>query len=439
ELRTPLNTILGFSQVMASSNDLSNTQKEHLKLIGHSGEHLLGLINDVLDIAKIESGKLELAPSEILLSQLLNELHSFFQSSLIKKNLTMKIEVAENIPDLLFLDKIKLRQILVNLINNAIKFTSEGGVTVNISSEKKEGGCIKLLFTVEDTGCGIKEKDIPEIFTSFVQINNELSHQEGTGLGLAISSKLCALMSGKLSVTSKWELGTIFTFYIITEVGHPKIKENLAKNKIKKIPGKSPKNFRILIVDDEQPNRLLLQSALSPLGFQCREAENGEQAVDLYKQWKPHIVLMDIRMPVMNGYKATKIIKELSPESIIIVVTASVFEDKKKTIEDLGADDFISKPLIIYDLLSMIKKHISVEYKDAVLNKKVEHYESNEEIFSTLNNELREQLKQAIFNIDVDETQKIINIITNSNASLALVIQEKIDHFEYEQLLKLLD
>ena len=434
ELRTPLNAILGFSQIMANSDNLTPKQRENIKIINRSGDHLLSLIDDVLNISKIEAGKIELQKIDFNLLDLLNELEPLFQDKLLKKNLTFDLEYHDNIPKYIHADKTKLRQILVNLINNAIKFTNKGGIILRLWLPQTFKNNLMLAFEVEDTGCGIAENDLENVFQTFVQTSSGLKSEEGAGLGLAISRQFIQLMEGDIHVESTLNKGAIFKFNIV--VNQPQV--TIVQPKKLKIVSLEPNQscYNILIVDDDPLNRLILIELLSPFGFEIKEAENGQIAVDICQKWEPHLVFMDMRMPVMDGFEASQKIKQLLSHTIIIALTASVFEDRKEQIFESGCDDFMSKPFKHTDIFEIIQRYLGVNYI-CEAEETPDEYELTKESLISLSDELQSKLKQAIETVDIDNIEKLLDQVYPQDAPLADAIKKQLDNFEYEALLKL--
>ncbi len=435
ELRTPLNAILGFSQIMANSDNLTPKQRENIKIINRSGDHLLSLIDAVLNISKIEAGKIELQKIDFDLLELLDELEPLFQDKLLKKNLTLDLEYHGNIPKRIHADKTKIRQILVNLINNAIKFTTKGGIILRLWLPQTFKSNLMLAFEVEDTGCGIAASELSNVFQTFVQTSSGLKSEEGAGLGLAISRQFIQLMEGDIHVESTVDKGSVFKFNIV--VNQPQ--KNLEEPKKLKIISLEPNQscYNILIVDDDPLNRLILIELLSPFGFEIKEAENGQIAVDICQKWEPHLVFMDMRMPIMDGFEASQTIKKLLSHTVIIALTASVFEDRKEQVLDSGCDDFMSKPFRHTDIFEIIQRYLGVNYICETEDETPDEYELTKESLISLSDEVKSELKQAIETIDIDKAEELLKQVYLQDPQLADAIKKQIDDFEYELLLTL--
>lgn len=356
ELRTPLNSILGFSQLIRRDPNTTPDQHERLDIISRSGEHLLRLINDVLEMSKIEAGKVSVNITTFDLYHMLHSLEEMMKVRAEKRGLALTVEYGANVPQYVKTDENKLRQVLINLIGNAVKFTDIGGIAVRISYPESE----RLLFEVEDTGCGIKEPEQEQLFEAFTQTESGRELQQGTGLGLSISRQFVRFMGGDISVRSQVGVGSTFCFDI--QVQEASFTPNIPGRRqvTATVPMDTP--LRILIVEDNWEGRLLLVELLEPLGFEVLEAVNGQEAIDLCEAWQPHLVFMDLRMPVMDGYEATQRIKAMSPDTIVIALTASVFEHERLRALSIGCDDFIRKPFHDNEIFDKLTQFLGVQF-----------------------------------------------------------------------------
>ena len=363
ELRTPLNVILGFSQVMYRDADVTPQQQETLRIINQSGEHLLNLINDVLEVTKIEAGKTSLKNDHFDLHYLLDSLSQMLSLKAETKGLRLIFERAPDVPVYVQSDQGKVRQILINLLNNALKFTAQGEVKLTTTARKTTSEQTELCFAVKDTGIGITSAEIDYLFDPFVQTESGVKSQQGTGLGLSIGRKFARLMGGDITVESQYGSGS--TFYFILPVKSVAAVENdldSSKRVISLAPGLP--EYRILVVDDKVENRLLLNQLLSAVGFVVAEASNGRECIDQWSIWQPDLILMDIHMPLMNGIDATIAIKSQSQDSPIPIValTASAFESSRLEVLQAGCDDFLSKPIKDSLLFDKIANYLPVTY-----------------------------------------------------------------------------
>jgi len=364
EFRTPLNVILGFTQVMARDTSLNPSQRENLETIRRSGDHLLSLINDVLDLSKIESGHYTLEETSFDLIAMLHSLRSMIVERANSQHLKLIFDISSEIPQFIIADAAKLRQILLNLLINAIKFTNKGNVTCKVTIQQREGESLYLKFQVIDTGVGIAAEELETIFDAFIQAQAGRKSTNGTGLGLTISRKLLQLMGGEISVQSIPGEGSTFTFIIpLTQTNGVNLEPEpndlpvigLVPNQIQR---------RILVVDDQKENRLLLVKLLVELGFAVREASNGQEAVEIWQEWQPDLTWMDIRMPILDGYEATKQIRSMEnePNSIIIALTAQASQSDRTLALAAGCNDYISKPFREETLFGKMREYLGLEY-----------------------------------------------------------------------------
>lgn len=364
ELRTPLNVILGFTQVMARDTSLTSSQKENLETIRRSGDHLLSLINDVLDLSKIESGHYTLEETTFDLIAMLHSLRSMLFERANSQHLQLIFAIASEVPQFIIADAPKLRQILLNLLSNAIKFTNQGSVTLQVTVQQRVKESLQLQFQVIDTGVGIAAEELETIFDAFVQAQAGRKSTNGTGLGLTISRKLLQLMRGEIFVQSIPGEGSTFTF-VIPVVETKGVNLEPEQNNLQVI-GLVPHQIqrRILVVDDQKENRLLLVKLLVELGFAVREASNGQEAVEIWQEWHPDLTWMDIRMPILDGYEATKQIRsmETEPNSIIIALTAQASQSDRTLALAAGCNDYISKPFREETLFDKMREYLGLKY-----------------------------------------------------------------------------
>jgi PAS domain S-box-containing protein len=440
ELRSPLNAILGFAQLMQRSSQ-SADDLENLDIITRSGEHLLSLINTVLDLSKIEAGQTTLTLTNFDLDYFLDDLNAMFHLRSVQKDLHLIVDRAPNTPRFVQADQTKLRQVLINLLNNAIKFTSHGSIVLRVRLESPHSA---LSFEVEDTGHGIPPDELDTIFQAFVQTEIGKAAREGTGLGLAISQKFVQLMGGEITVRSEVGKGTCFAFHIpVCVVEAAQVKSKQPSQRVVALQPNHPL-YRILVVDDAVINRRLLVKLLSPLGFEVREASDGQAAIALCHEWEPHLVWMDMRMPIMDGYEATKQIKSTTKGQAIAIIalTASVLEEERSVILSAGCDDFVRKPFRESDIFTIMQKHLGVEYiyADVIPNQVDPPVQEvlTIESFKLLPLEWALDLKQALLNVDLDFAARTIDQIQTQNPELACTIQACIDQFDYEQILSMM-
>ncbi|MGK7872194.1 MAG: ATP-binding protein [Xenococcaceae cyanobacterium] len=457
ELRTPLNAILGFTELLLRGRSLNTEQQEHLEIISRSGEHLLGLINDVMEMSKIEAGGTTLNENSFDLYSLLNNLKQMLQLRAEAKGLQLTFEQTPNVPQYVQGDERKLRQVLINLLGNAIKFTEAGTVTLRVRVENSEVRShkseknlseFKIAFEVEDTGEGIALNELDKIFEPFVQGEAGQKSEQGTGLGLAISRQFVQLMGGDITVSSTLDRGTIFKFDIqirLAEVGG----SIQIQQPTRRVIGLAPDQprYRVLVVEDKWENRQLLVKMLTSLGFEVREASNGKEGVALWSSWSPHLILMDIRMPVMNGYEATKQIKAhpKGQGTFIIALTASVFEEERTAVLSAGCDDFVPKPFREEVLLEKIREHLQVRYvyedETQYISLQSDAHGSvlTRSALAVMPTEWVTQLHYFAAAADAEQIFRLLEQIPEENASLAQAIADLVNNFCFEQLMDLTD
>lgn len=373
ELRTPLNAILGYTQILSLDNSLSGKQKSSISTMHHAGEHLLQLINDILDMSKIEARKMELTTTEFWLPQFLKTIHNIIKVRADKKNLQFNYNVKGELPEVIEADELRLRQVLLNLLSNAVKFTDKGSCVLQVESEKNKTGIYLLSFIVEDTGIGIAVDMQETIFAPFHQIKDRLRHTEGTGLGLAISRKLVRLMGGELKVESPInksynDKGPGCRFSFSLEVpAHRELTPALFNKSVKNSIGPGDIGSKtVLIVDDEASNRAVLRDTLEPFGFSILESVTGHEALDACERYQPDVILMDLQMPVMDGFEATARIKE-NPEYYeipVIAVTAASSTDEQfhEKYISAGFSGYIQKPYNVNKLLEVVAGCMNLKF-----------------------------------------------------------------------------
>ena len=450
ELRTPLNAIMGFSQLMGRDPSLSDAQKGNLNLIHRSGEHLLTLINDVLDMSKIEAGQAELNLYDFDLHDFVNGLAELFQSRAVAKGLSFFLDSAPGVPCYVHGDEGKLRQIMINLLANALKFTHEGGITLRVTAQpgspSETPGQSILKFDVGDTGQGIPEEMLEEIFRPFVQIHSSSAEAPGTGLGLSISRSFARLMGGDLVVVSKPGKGSVFSVSIPIRESSEAIADLPPRPRRVVGLAAGQETRRILVVEDNSANRRLLTELLRSVGFEVRVAINGQEGVDAFSAWAPDLVFMDIRMPVMDGLAATQIIKdsERGRATPVIALTAHAFEDERRQILASGCDDFIRKPIDEHLLFDTISRHLGVRFihqgpdsDDADILMDDRSLQATVERLAGLPESLRDEMREAALNLDTARMHACIHSIESRDRSLARRLKELADEFRFDDILKM--
>jgi PAS domain S-box-containing protein len=359
ELRTPLNGILGYAQILKRPQNLTSDQSRAVTVVQHCGEHLLNLINDLLDLSKIEAQKLELSISDFSLAEFLQLIAETIRVKAESKGLAFRYEAMDGLPQSVQGDERRLRQVLVNLLGNAVKFTETGAVYFRVRYRQPQ-----LCFEVEDTGSGIPADQVEDIFLPFRQLKQPHKQLEGTGLGLAISQRLTQAMGGALQVESTPGQGSLFRLKVQL-AALPRLESGNAKpTSYQEIAGYRGPVLRLLVVDDKTSNRHVLRDMLTPLGFQVSEAVNGKDALDKMATCHPHAVLMDLVMPVLDGFEATRRLRSTKEgkDIIVIAVSASVFEHDRDSSVAVGCDDFLAKPIRTEALLDCLKKHLRLQW-----------------------------------------------------------------------------
>ena len=497
ELRTPLNAILGFTQLMQLDDTLTNEQQRSVSIINNSGEHLLGLINDVLEMSKIEAGRITLNETEIDLFQFFYSLESMLKLRAESKSLQLIFERDSTVPSVVRADENKLRQILINLLGNAIKFTERGVVCLRVRSASSSSvipgvyedaidpaARLILYFEVEDTGLGIDADEVGYLFQAFQQTRSGRQSQEGTGLGLRISQHFIQLMGGDITVHSEPGRGSCFSFHILVEAGdttlgirshssssgslmYPRptdqsVPIETLTSEIVLPKSRSTTSHRILIVEDNPTNRLLLGKMLSRFNFEVQCAENGEVAIACWQVWRPHLIFMDMYMPVLNGYDATQQIRHLEQNSAIdrinapypvkiIALTASVFTEHRQRCFEMGCDDFVSKPFRQGELFQVITTHLNLDYNISP-DSNESTYTMNNAISLPISHSLETQMVQLrampsdwIAKLQFSAAQgndvmslKLIQEISPNCTALIQVLTDLVERYQFDQLLSLI-
>jgi signal transduction histidine kinase len=368
EFRNPLNAILGISQILQASSKLQPSDREDISIIYESGNHLLSLIEDILEISKIEGGRLDSASNTFSLHDFLRGISKIFQINAGQKGITFITQFADDLPEFVFASERCLRQVVLNLLGNAFKFTSQGNIKFVVSKNPlttRQNDLKSILFTIEDTGMGIKTEDLKKIFLPFVQVG-EIKKPQGTGLGLAISQNIVQLMGGEIKVKSQWGEGSIFSFEVdlaipsdfAPTVNMPTILShtNLAKD----FP------LRILLAEDNAVNQTVIKKLLQQLGYTINMVRNGQEALDRLHMQFYDVILMDIEMPVMGGIEATRKIMEEWEEGsrpYIIAMTANAMPGDRERYLAAGMNDYISKPFKLEILVKALQQAVSSRYQ----------------------------------------------------------------------------
>lgn len=455
ELRTPLNAILGFSQLMERDPVLTTRQRTSLTTINRSGEHLLSLINNVLEMTKIEAGRITLNPVSLDLHRLLQNIQEMFEIRAAAKQLSLQFELTPDLPQYVFTDEGKLRQVLINLLGNAVKFTSSGGVTLRVSVVNN-GKQLTIHFEVEDTGRGIAPEEIDNLFQPFVQTMSGMEAREGTGLGLTISRQFVRLMGGDIHITSTVGQGSTFCFDVQVKLV-PASNVPLTSTRCR-VLGLAPNqpDYRILVVDDRSENRDLIAQLLNSVGFETRVAENGQTAIAQWQVWHPNLIWMDMRMPIMDGYQATEYIRNVETQTtslqqqrtVIIALTASAFEEQHAKIIAVGCDDFVRKPFREQVIFEKMAEYLGVQYiyeqeersnqKDGLTPDSSPRFEAlDPSALLIMPVEWIVNLHQAALAVDADRILQLIEQIPETHFTLAAGLAELVHRFCFDEILEL--
>jgi len=443
ELRTPLNGILGFTQVLLRDEFLSPDYQRALNTIYHSGEHLLGLINNILDLSKVEAGYIHINSTPINLEVFLDTLHQMLNLKAEEKQLKFEVEKITEFPQGIQTDEGKLRQILINLIGNAIKFTSRGQVILRVGYLEREDKLPLLTFEVEDTGPGIPPAELELLFQPFQQTSSGLASQEGTGLGLSISHKFVELLGGELTVSSQVNQGSVFKFQIPVELEYlPQIAGYQEYRQVKGLAPNQP-SYRILVVEDRLDDRQWLVQLLEMVGFEVESAADGQKAIAQWQNFHPHLILMDLRMPNQSGYPTIEQMRAMSQgESIpIIAMTAMVFENEEQLNAQISYDRLLYKPLQGSILFSTIADFLPLEYtyKDSLamslLSKPINPETVDLSVLQTMPEPWLAEMYYATITLDDQRILELIQDLPADRVETIEFIKQKLNGFDFESLL----
>ena len=446
ELRTPLNAILGYSQLMQRDSSLSADNREQLNIINRSGEHLLRLINDVLEISKIEAQRVVVEMVAFDLHELLRELYTMFRIRTDAKKLQFLLEGVNDLPQYVVTDENKLRQILINLIDNAVKFTEEGGIVVRVAVTSGNDGNKRLAVEVQDTGSGIAEEEQERVFQAFEQTASGRHSSGGTGLGMAISRKYARMLGGDITLYSRLGEGSAFRLEIdVAEGSKPDARKKARPRRVKCLePGQEIP--RVLVTEDQAESRSLLVRLLSITGFEVREAVNGREAVALCAEWHPRFVWMDIRMPEMDGMEAMRLIRStvIGTSIKIVAITASGMVEDQASIMSAGFDDFVRKPFREQEVLEIMARHMGVRYlyepdDEGETSPELVCELSSRQLALALDAELLGELRGAVLALDTDRTLMVIDKIAGREACLGAKLKKLALDLDYDSLLRLLE
>jgi signal transduction histidine kinase len=446
ELRTPLSAIMGFSELLSYDSNLTPKQSDSVRVINQSGNHLLSLINDVLEMSKIEAGRHSVEALDFNLHDLLNDLHTMMILKAQSKNLALQLEIASDVPEWVNTDQRKFRQIVINLLGNAIKFTDRGQVTLRLTIGTSETIDRALCCEVLDTGHGIAAHEMSQVFEAFVQTSTGRNAQTGTGLGLSISRQLARILGGDLTFTSEVNVGSQFCLTLPFKKAKSLEMNDPSTPRITGLAPNQP-TYRILIADDTLENRRLLSELLSHVGFEVREAGNGRAAILLAEQWQPQLILMDLRMPDMDGMTAMRYLRNhplpILNQIKILAISASTFETDRGVLRQSGFDDFLAKPFQIQTLFEKIGHHLGVAFtyaeveaeKPAVAPKSALGIQQQ---IQDLPREWRSQLYDAAADLNFDPCLELIATLDDDQQQLARILTDLINNFRFDTLMEMM-
>ncbi|MES9969987.1 MAG: AAA family ATPase [Candidatus Thiodiazotropha sp.] len=442
ELRTPLNAILGFSSLMCNEPVTDSGQREKLDIIKRSGEHLLTLINDVLEMAKIEAGRIQLEIAPFDLGGMVRDVVDMMRLRAEEKGLRLLLDQSSEFPRYIKGDEGRLRQILMNLVGNAVKFTSEGGVTIRLGVKDNERQ--HLIVEVEDSGPGISPDDQQRVFQPFVQLVRSDSYK-GTGLGLAITNHFVKMMGGKIDIESTQGKGSVFRVALPLELSAESEiaagSEQISGGEIcGLVPGQTA--WRILIAEDEYDNQKLLQSLMSAIGLETKVAADGEEAVKIFQAWQPHLIWMDRRMPVMDGVEAARRIRRLpgGREVPIVAVTASVFKEQQQELSTAGMDGLVRKPYRFSEIYDCMARLLGVKYVYREAKPKMEAVTVlTPAMLAALSEGYRQRLYDAVASLDNDKISAVIEELDETEPDLAIILKRLAVNFDYPAILEALE
>lgn len=437
EIRTPMNSVLGHSQILLRDKTLQGSHRKSISSINKSGQHLLLLINDVLDLSKIEAGKIIVSQSPFKFYNLIKEVSEMFKVQLLNKNIRFDLTIDKSVPLWVKADEQKVKQVIINLLGNAIKFTNKGKIKINCFATNTV-----LRVNVSDTGIGISPEKTGKIFESFEQVQRGRLTPEGTGLGLAISKKMAILMNGDITVESEIGRGSNFEFSFEYEKVKGLEKNDLNKSRdIIKLKDEYQK-LKVLIVDDTKENREVARQLLESVGFITEEAINGRQAIEIAKTLKPDLILMDIIMPEMGGIDATKAIlsTDWGKDQLIIAISASAMDKERELVLESGVKAFLQKPFNAIELFDVIKKVANIDYeyeKLTIQNPPIDILYNENLNIKRLPDNLVNKIKSALKVGDLNEVGKYIIEIAKFDTEISEQVQQFHDDFEIKKLKEL--
>ncbi len=436
ELRTPLNAIIGTVQLMARHGSADSRQLERLRVIGDSGNHLLALINDILDMAKIEAGQSDLQIKEMSPRRMCDTLLAMVKGRQGSRRLELRLKVSDRVPDFVETDSRRLRQILLNLLDNAIKYTQQGHI--ELSLDYRQGDRPVLVCEVSDTGIGMDERTAAQVFDAFFTTSNHQSGERGTGLGLAICKRYAEMLGGDISFTSEPGRGTRFTVQTVApEAAHAAPDEEFHQV-MRLAPGQRPP--RILVVEDEPASRTLLVELLQDGGLEVLAAKDGDEAVRMQAASSPDLIFMDILMPELDGLQATRLIRKNTRgrsgrHPKIVALTAHVFEEDVENVLQAGCDALISKPFTDREIFSIIGELLQLMFTADPARSERQHTPDLGVALGMLPEELLRRLHGAATSLDIKSVEAVIEDCRRLCPAAVPPIQEIVRSYQYDRLL----
>jgi signal transduction histidine kinase/DNA-binding NarL/FixJ family response regulator len=443
ELRTPLNSILGFSRRVRDAPNLPEEHRKDLEIVNRSGEHLLHLIDDVLDLAKIEAGRVEMENAPFDVNGLVLDVVEMMRERAGAKTLELLLNASPVVPAFVRSDAARLRQILINLLGNAVKFTHQGTVTLSVDARPLDTERVLLILEVQDTGIGIVPEDQARIFAPFVQVGKHVT-QSGTGLGLSITGQFVKMMGGTISVLSAPGQGSLFRVELPVERAEES-NVALANDGHRQVAGLAPGQpaYRILIVEDKRDNWLLLEGLLLDAAFQVRIAEDGAHGVETFVNWRPHLIWMDLRLPGKGGLETMREIRALEGgrEVRIVALTASAFAQERDEVLVAGMDDLLRKPYRRAEIFDYLARHLGVRYlyRETLRMSRADPVAAlRPEAMATLPPQLRKDLADALIHLDPGPIAEVILRVSEHDAELGAVLARDAEGLAYTQILNAL-
>ncbi len=447
ELRSPLNAILGFTQIMQRDSSLSKTQQENLAIVNHSGQHLLTSLNYVLELSKIEAGRINLYSVDFDFYHLLDKLEARMQIQADARGLKFRLERHQNLPRYIYADEQKLNQILSDLLDNIFHFTPKGSITLSVLGVGEPKKSCKIVWKIENTSSGVTFLELDSLFNSTIEPKTKRQYQDVKLLGLPISRQLIRLMGGDIKVSNVIGGGILLKAHLTVRLGvAPTVS---TQPQTRRVVGLEPdrETYRILVVDDSKTNRKIMLQILEPVGFEVKEAVNGREAVDIWLEWQPHMIWMDVRMPIMNGYEATERIKS-HPQNLatsIVALTASTWEEERSQLLRAGCDDFVGKPFSESVIFEKIAQHLGVNYlyeepqllanKPKIANSN--NYPLEPELLRVMPIEWLLKLEIAATELDDLLVTELLAEIPHRYSFLATALQRQADDFDFAKIIDL--